>query len=122
MPTREAHERQATLNLEFSKEPVFESKNYIGWKIVVLFYETIHMIEAYLAEKNINPGNHKDRKDAIINDDIFGKKTFRTYKKLYYLSQKARYDCVVITGQDLAQALMYHDAIMKRLQNIMPNH
>jgi len=93
MPPRQEHIRQAEHN-----EGVFSRLNsldIIDWTITVMFYATLHRVDAYLALQNIHPKKH-------VGDDPPGRNQYvnrflpndmaRHYHRLYNASMRSRYD------------------------------
>ena len=88
MPTRDEHLGQARHNAEFYT--TINRSRYKDWAATVLFYTGLHFIDAVLAIKNIHPGAHPTR-DNAVNSVSELKPIFGHYAALKNASFNARY-------------------------------
>ena len=74
------------------------SSEHCGWRVVVIFYIAVHLVEAYLARRPAPP-NHTD-KHTRRNKEMrlhFPAPIFQHYRYLKEKSEDARYNCVPFT-------------------------
>lgn len=92
-----------------------DSLNYPDWAVVVLFYESIHLIEGVMARQNEHPTTHEAR-DSLLKDTTkiyYSRDIRKDYKALENLSRKARYISEeVVTEIDVKMATEYLDEII----------
>lgn len=86
---RPAHLNQAAHNETFFGEVDHAERS--DWAVTVLFYAAVHYVDAHLAKKSENPGNHYERNRCIL-DDPTAKGVFKQYERLRQRSRAARYD------------------------------
>ena len=68
----------------------------IEWKITILFYISVHAVDAFLAKQEMpqHPNTHDKRKEYINPNGrfkLFSKEEYAVYSGLYSLSIKSRY-------------------------------
>jgi hypothetical protein len=100
VPNRDEHLIRAEEN---EKLALGLSRKYgfcIDWAITMLFYSSLHWIDAYLAGKNLHPMSHEIRDDEVGKNgsltDIFA-----DYRRLKDLSRSARYEIANHTEEKL---------------------
>ncbi len=105
MPTIQAHQQQADRNRAFLDEM---PEGYPEWVVTALFYSGLHLLEACLAQQGTHSANHAERASNLRRlrsaPSFQQRRLFDKYQDLYELSRQARYDCVQVDPQDLADA------------------
>lgn len=107
---KEKHIEKYKHNKEFIDKGIKNTDDFLDWYVVAIFYCSVHLMEAFLSQKNIHSENHGDRKDFLrkeLDQDVF-----QDYLGLYNLSRKARYDCIDIGTKDAMFAQQYKDSIV----------
>lgn len=100
MPTLKQHQSKAIYNEKFFEDVKF---NYPDWAITGIFYATIHLIEAFLATKNIHVEDHKERAKYIgLLKEL--KPLFQYYRALYDYSVNARYKMYSFTVEGINES------------------
>jgi hypothetical protein len=118
VPDLDKHLAASRHNNSFSRENVFMTGQYEDWKIIVLFYEAVHIIESYLATLGEDSGDHKERRDNIMHYDNL-RTIAAEYDDLYKLSRTARYDCEPIYKVKVNAALEDLKVIRSHVQSIL---
>ena len=90
MPTAAVHSRQAAHNKAFLAEFKLTETIYLDWAVTVMFYVALHLVEAYLASKDLHPMAHRIRDDYLSRTADL-RPIYRSYRELEHHSQKARY-------------------------------
>lgn len=87
MPTVKQHYSKALYNEKFFEDIKHE---YQDWAITGIFYSAIHLVEAFLAIKDIHVEDHKERaRHLSLIKEL--KPLFGYYRALYDYSVNARY-------------------------------
>lgn len=91
MPPKDAHLAQAHHNEAFLE--VIRTVGYNDWVATVLFYVSLHYIDAFLASRPmpIHPPHH-DARDRMVSMFAELKPLAANYFKLKNMSRSARYD------------------------------
>lgn len=80
---------------------------YTDWAATVLFYRTLHSVQAFLVEEHAAgrltevPQKHEARGRVLRQEH---ETVWRPYKRLHQLSTQARYRCSVIPPARIAEA------------------
>lgn len=104
------HKKKYLENLNVVKKNFNHDKKCNEWKVTVLFYAAVHLVEGSFPE-NLRTEKHKDR-FALINNLAKGNsKQYENikipYKKLYDFSVNARYYSIPIMDKEVEQANRY---------------
>jgi hypothetical protein len=97
--TKEEHLRKIADNAEFLRSIDASSPVGIGWAITVLFYSSLHYIEAYFVSRKRGFNNHHSRASGIQNDPVI-RSLYTDYRTLENLSREARYDASPFNAGD----------------------
>jgi hypothetical protein len=114
MPSSKTHLDKVQANYDFLKfinKDHWVKKNYPDWYITVMFYISVHVMQAYLAKSNKHPTDHVtlecDLGATLGTNNI----TITSHKDLSRLSRIGRYlsnpgsiTATQILGQDLKDA------------------
>ena len=76
---------------------------YDDWKIVAMFYEAVHIVEAYLTMNGKSSGSHENR-EKLINQEPSLSKIRSFYYDLYSMSRTFRYKCITPSETDVMNA------------------
>lgn len=139
MANYEKHKDQYIHNKEFLLDIEQHKLDYKDWKIVIMFYCGVHMIECVLSgldkkrrfkkqnevdenkkqeEEGIHSKNHRERRRYVCNFNEF--KTISThYSFLSTESHKARYRCFIINEKDVNAASKSLSSIEAGLQTYL---
>lgn len=98
MPTRDEHLRQAERNEQFLNS--INSSLFPEWRVVIMFYISLHYVDAFLAQRAIHPRTHGDR---LIQVRSTLRTVFFDYRRLLGRSEDARYNAVLFTEPEAQQ-------------------
>lgn len=87
MPDRAEHLAKATANRRFLQR-IVEQRLAPDWAVTVLFYQAMHAVEAWFANRSVHHLNHVRRNQAVF-DHL--REIATPYRKLHDLSRIARY-------------------------------
>lgn len=122
MPRTADHLKEAVANERLAQ--VLEIKpDYCGWRCTVLFYASLHYIQAYFSSLQIPLvfQDHRQRDDAVASDPQLTK-IRRDYRRLKDFSQNARYDFYKPTVADFATDIVPSlIAIKRQLKQFLPD-
>lgn len=109
------HKKKYLQNLNVVKKNFNHDKKCNEWKVTVLFYAAVHLVEGSFPEF-LRTENHKDRFKHIntlaeLNSEY--KNIKLPYRRLYDLSRNARYYDIPIIDKEVEQASKY----LKILEN-----
>lgn len=120
MTTRIKHENQYKKNISLLQYDPFSSDKckYKDWKITIIFYAAVHIVEMklaeFLGEEVGHTSNHKSRNNIIMIKKEF--QTIKTqYMALYRLSRETRYDCIDVKDRKVESAIKCLEHIKKEL-------
>jgi len=115
MPTKIEHLKQAMHNTDVSTLLGGSACSACDWEVTTLFYSVVHLIEAKMGTLGL-PHNsrerHKYRKQFVHS---FYRQVAADYDALYTKCRRARYDCIDVTPQHVADARKRHEALRKAL-------
>lgn len=90
MPSRKKHVEKADRNDQFC-EFLDSQSSYYEWAVVSLFYEALHLVEAYADDRySQHNGDHRQRMN-FMKMDVVLKRIWSEYKYLKDTSESARY-------------------------------
>lgn len=113
MPNSPVHLRQAIHNNNFANENIFDKPDYDDWRITIMFYEALQLVEAYFSNSEQHYETHRKRKEGIIRDPVLFTNIAAEYDLLSSLSRKMRYDCMETQLSDLIKAQKSLNVIRK---------
>ena len=87
MPDRTDHLAEADANRQFLQQ-IVEQRLAPDWAVTVLFYQAMHTIEGWFANRSIHHVRHIRRNQAVV-DHL--REIAAPYRKLHDLSRVARY-------------------------------
>jgi hypothetical protein len=87
MPSLKDHLKKADYNEQFFHDT---KDSYPDWALTGMFYSALHLVDAYLAKKNLSVPDHKTRTNYIHKiSDL--RSFYDDYRILYDYSVNARY-------------------------------
>lgn len=105
-------------NRSFINERVFETTKYDDWKIVAMFYEAVHIVEAYFVMNGKGSTSHMDREKRIEQDPLL--KPIRTaYYDLLSMSKAFRYKCTAPSNAEVMNAQEDLQSIRKTIEPLI---
>jgi len=111
MATKEKHLEKYYHNKNFSHKGITNTDVFLDWYIVAMFYCGVHLMEAYLADKQMHSDSHADRENLLRGN--IGDDEMIAYRALYSMSLKSRYECIKIINHDAILSQEYLDALEK---------
>lgn len=122
MPDKSAHIAKAENNCQFCDGQKLCGSKYQEWGIVVLFYASLHYVDAVLAQdtglpKHMQqPKDHADRFAAMAKCSHLSQVTSQ-YKLLYDRSVEARYRCIPYPkGYALTLKQSFYDPVEQEIR------
>lgn len=99
MPQFQDHVKRAKHNLKFLEHINTSGGAYADWQVTTCYYAGVHLINAHLAQHNMQFRKHVDVKDAInpksqrsvSNGSALQEDVYLAYAKLQNLSRRSRY-------------------------------
>lgn len=94
MPSDKTHLAKAEENYAFLKsinKDDWVKKNYPDWYITIIFYVSVHVMDAYLPGGKLYPTNHGMRRDYLDKSLGVSDITVISHKELERLSRIGRY-------------------------------
>lgn len=105
MPTQAEHIKKASENEIFADALGTTTQASVNWKLVVLFYTSVHYVEAYLAKQlNQHLRSHTTR-DNYVAKEANLRKIRSQYSHLKFYGYNARYEADQFTANDVKDAL-----------------
>lgn len=116
MPTTEEHIKKYNENRKLLDTNLnIENCEFYNWIVTVSFYAALHLVEAKLAEDNIDSTDHFARNNNVERFSKF-KNIRNEYKTLYDKSRVARYDGSFISQKKGQFALKCLEKVEKELK------
>lgn len=113
MPSEQQHTEKYKHNQKILSNSLFDS-NYNDWKITVIFYSAVHIIETFLSKVKVHTSSHKERHKAVRQYRVL-REIADEYQTLYMLSIQARYDCVKFNDKTINDALK----LLKKIEQVV---
>ena len=101
--SRDKHLKQYDKNKKLSEEELFLEEKYFDWKITIIFYAALHLIDSTYSHK-YQPKNHDTRNNYIESYYKNDEDVRINYFMLEELSRKSRYDCIKIKEKKVKKA------------------
>ena len=89
MPQKEEHLKKARHNEEFLDYIASDLTQFLDWKIIGIFYTTVHYIEAFLATKLVHPTSSGQRQ--TFTGKYLDAQVYKKYRLLETNCVEARY-------------------------------
>lgn len=103
MPSKNDHIDQYKKNKELAQEKLLCENKHNDWKVTILYYAVIHVIESSYAQNNIHFTSHFSR-NKFLNSSRRHADIIDMYDNLEMLSRRARYDCDTIKPRNVRDA------------------
>ncbi|MBI6040211.1 hypothetical protein [Clostridium perfringens] len=103
MADKESHLRQYRKNKNLANSDLLASKIYRDWKVTVIFYATMHLMDSTYSDIYPKHNTHEKRKN-FIGRTLPYKNVIDEYTELENLSRRSRYDCIPIEMEEVKQA------------------
>lgn len=100
MPSVQVHQRQAQHNEAFVRSFDLDTTPYLDWVVTAMFYAALHLIDAYLATKDVHFSTHRGR-DSLIWAVRELRPIYGAYRRLKHRSEEARYEGVDFKPQQV---------------------
>ena len=126
MPDQQNHLKKSKHNESFYKSFDVDRTPYKDWIVVGVFYAALHLIDAYLATKNIHPHSHGMREREMMQDDWVKKNReldpiWLNYRDLKEFRMKASYKMYEFTAHEIQREVFpLLESIKKDLHNLDP--
>ena len=121
MPTRQQHIKKYEENkLLLGTKLSVENAEFYNWIVTVAFYAALHLVEARLADDNIDSSDHTARNNNVERFNYF-QPIRAKYKVLYDRSRVARYDATFMNEKKARFALSCLETIEHELHNKKPD-
>ena len=94
-------------NMNFLRFGISNVKfQFYDWEVVAHFYAALHIIETVLAERwDEHSDDHNSRRELMLDHpEVFTRECFRMYSSLKAAANRARYDTVETTSEDVRDA------------------
>jgi hypothetical protein len=88
-----------------------------SWAVTVLFYASVHLIQAYLASSGSFPTSHSARESAIEHDNSL-RPILRHYETLKKRSEAARYECIGMSADDFQNPQFRYGRLKGHMQRL----
>jgi len=89
MPDLSEHKYQVKHNERFLESFYKPNTIFLDWAVTVLFYQAVHLVEAFLATKNLHSGNHAERNRNVAS---YLSPVAKNYRIMYWESRRVRYN------------------------------
>lgn len=113
------HKKKYLENLNVVKKNFNHNKKCNEWKVTVLFYAAMHLVEGSFPE-SLRTEKHKDRFELINNLAKGNREEYKNikapYKRLYDFSINARYYDIPIMDKEVAKANDYLKILEENLK------
>ena len=121
MPNKDAHIKKAQHNEQFYLIFDLDKTIYRDWVVVGVFYTALHLIDAYLATKNIHPFSHGMRDDWVKKTPELDK-IWCDYRDLKEFRMKASYKVYEFSSQEIRKdVLPLLNTIKENLHDLQPS-
>ncbi len=113
------HKKKYLENLNVVRKNFNHSNKCNEWKVTVLFYAAMHLVEGSFPE-SLRTTKHKDRFNLISNLAETNSKEYKKikvpYQRLYDFSINARYYDIPIIDKEVEQATKYLKILEENLE------
>lgn len=116
MATKEQHLAEVTRNESLASR-LAEMREY-GWALTLLFYASVHLIQAYLVEVGDPAATHAARETQLKRRRPLGP-VINHYDALKKDSEAARYDCHSFTESEYQRAQIRYGRLQGHMQRLL---
>ena len=114
MPDVDEHKSQAEHNERFFRSFYRPNSNFLDWAVTVLFYQAVHLVEAYLARNDIHSGSHAERL-RYVGESLSS--IYVDFRRLYGESRRTRYDVDQPSQEEFDRLVQNHFQPLQRYLN-----
>lgn len=119
MPTLAEHIKKASENETFADGLDIATQASVNWKLIVMFYSSVHYVEAYLAKHlNQHMRSHTTR-DSTVAREANLRKIRNEYNHLKFYGYNARYEPDQFTKTDVKAAHGYLARVKSTLKPLL---
>lgn len=119
MPSRKKHVEKASRNDQFCQF-LDAQTSYYDWAVVSLFYEALHLVEAYAdAQYGQDNDTHQQRMRFMKMDSVL-KRIWAEYKYLKDTSESARYGTRQFSSADYEKSRKRLKTVRKEIGGKLP--
>lgn len=120
MPNQDEHIKKAKHNESFYLSLEIDKTPYKDWVVTGIFYTALHLIDAYLAAKNIHSFSHGMRDDWVKKNRELDQ-IWLDYRDLKEFRMKASYKIYEFSSEEVKQdVLPLLSSIRNGLRNLSP--
>ena len=105
MPDKDAHIAQAQHNRDFWGSYDLDKSPFLDWVVTGIFYEGVHLVEAYFAKSRFHSVDHRKRITQMRRDVIL-RQISGDLEQLKFDSENARYQCYKHSKNDINNDLI----------------
>jgi hypothetical protein len=116
LPTREEHLRQALRNEQLAE--TLARTAFPEWTVTVLFYASVHYVEALLDVHGVHCDDHSTR-SAKVREIPQLSVIRKEYEALRTISRQARYHALPISADDVTRAQQNNAAIRGQITYVL---
>lgn len=121
MPDQNEHIKKSKHNESFYSSLEIDKTPYKDWIVSGIFYTALHLIDAYLATKNIHPFSHGMRDDWVKKNRELDQ-IWLDYRDLKEFRMKASYKIYEFSTEEVKQdVLPLLSSIRKGLGSLAPS-
>lgn len=117
MPTKEQHLKQYSKNKTLANSNPLTNDENNDWRITMIFYASMHLLESSYALKQVHTSTHEARK-KFMSSNLEYNPILLDYDNLEMLSRKARYNCIKMKEKHVKDALRNMETIENFVKNI----
>lgn len=114
MGSKDQHLELYNKNKKLANSTLISKDENRDWKITMIYYSILHLLDSKYADFSIHPNDHIERKEVIQN--CISKNIYYTYKTLENLSRQSRYDCIKMKSDDVLKAQQLASLIEETLK------
>ena len=120
VPTKDEHINWAKHDRNFWTSIDLDDTPFTDWAVTGMFYESLHLVEAFLDTKGCHSGKHSERnRNMSLYVSELGP-ILADYGKLRQDSQTCRYDCSQIhTASEARQFIPIVDNIRNHISSLI---
>lgn len=104
MANKQIHLAKYKKNKALANSELISKEENNDWKVTMIYYTALHIVDSYLANSNTHPKSHEVRKKVMACNKYL-ENIIDTYNLLEAKSRKSRYDCLIIKSKDVKKSL-----------------
>ena len=119
MPQKDEHINWAIHDRDFWTSIDLDNTPFTDWALTGMFYEAVHWVEAFLANKGYHSGKHSERSRNMRFYKVDFKPIQADYDTIKQDSETARYECYRHTAQEARQLIPLVDNIKGHISQLL---